>query len=147
MNMGGLYKRQGNETIKNFVKVENIDSVLEKVEKLGGRIMMPKEMIPGVGLVSMVQDTKRKCHRYLEAGYPGFVRLLCRSVCFKIPVKLPADYFILAVTIFPAGSGSEPACSGNRALRIRCNGIGTDPLPEVRDDRKWISADNDLYRR
>lgn len=58
MNMGGLYRRQMNETIKNFVKVEDIDKVLEKVEQLGGRILMQKEMIPGVGLVSMIQDTE-----------------------------------------------------------------------------------------
>lgn len=58
MNMGGLYKRQMNETIKNFVMVDDIDKVLEKVEKLGGRIVLPKEMIPGVGLVAMIQDTE-----------------------------------------------------------------------------------------
>lgn len=58
MNMGGLYKRQRNETIKNYVEVEDIDAVLAKVERLGGRIMMPKEMIPGVGLVAMIQDTE-----------------------------------------------------------------------------------------
>jgi uncharacterized protein len=58
MNMGGLYKRQMTETIKNYVKVEDIDEVLAKVEKLGGRIMMQKEMIPGVGLVAMIQDTE-----------------------------------------------------------------------------------------
>jgi len=58
MNMGGLYKRQMNETIKNYVEVEDIDAVLKMVERLGGRIMMPKEMIPGVGLVAMIQDTE-----------------------------------------------------------------------------------------
>lgn len=58
MNMGGLYRRQMNETIKNYVTVEEIDRVLQKVEKLGGKIVMPKEMIPGVGLVAMIQDTE-----------------------------------------------------------------------------------------
>jgi hypothetical protein len=58
MNMGGLYKRQMGETIKNYVMVEDIDKVLAKVEKLGGKIVMPKEMIPGVGLVAMIQDTE-----------------------------------------------------------------------------------------
>jgi uncharacterized protein len=58
MNMGGLYKRQMTETIKNYVAVEDIDKVLAKVEKLGGKIMMQKEMIPGVGLVAMIQDTE-----------------------------------------------------------------------------------------
>jgi predicted enzyme related to lactoylglutathione lyase len=58
MNMGGLYKRQMNETIKNYVEVGDIDAVLAKVESLGGRIVRPKEMIPGVGLVAMIQDTE-----------------------------------------------------------------------------------------
>jgi predicted enzyme related to lactoylglutathione lyase len=58
MNMGGLYKRQMTETIKNYVAVEDIDKVLAKVEKLGGKIVLPKEMIPGVGLVAMIQDTE-----------------------------------------------------------------------------------------
>jgi uncharacterized protein len=58
MNMGGLYKRQMGETIKNYVMVEDIDKVLAKVEKLGGKIVMPKEMIKGVGLVAIIRDTE-----------------------------------------------------------------------------------------
>ena len=38
INMGGLYKRQGDETIKNYVMVDDIDKVVAKVEKLGGKI-------------------------------------------------------------------------------------------------------------
>jgi predicted enzyme related to lactoylglutathione lyase len=58
LNMGGLYKRQMSETIKSYVQVEDIDKVLAKVEKLGGKIVMPKEMIKGVGLVAIIQDTE-----------------------------------------------------------------------------------------
>ncbi|MDD5144396.1 VOC family protein [Methanoregula sp.] len=58
INMGGLYKRQGDETIKNYVMVEDIDKVVAKVEKLGGKIIMPKFMIKGVGLVAVLQDTE-----------------------------------------------------------------------------------------
>lgn len=58
MNMGGLYKRQMTENIKNFVVVEDFDKVLAKVEKLGGKIVMPKEDIQGVGLVAIIQDTE-----------------------------------------------------------------------------------------
>jgi predicted enzyme related to lactoylglutathione lyase len=32
--------------------------VLAKVEKLGGTIVMPREMIPGAGLVAMIKDTE-----------------------------------------------------------------------------------------
>ena len=58
MNMGGMYKRQMGETIKNYVMVDDIDKVLAKVEKLGGKIIMPKEMIKGVGLVAIIRDTE-----------------------------------------------------------------------------------------
>jgi predicted enzyme related to lactoylglutathione lyase len=56
MNTGGLYKRHMAEFIINFVMVEDIDTVLSKVEKLGGRITMPKEEIKGVGLTAVIQD-------------------------------------------------------------------------------------------
>ena len=58
MNMGGLYRRQGNESIKNYVEVDDIDAVLAKVENLGGTIVRPREMVPGVGLVVMIKDTE-----------------------------------------------------------------------------------------
>lgn len=58
INMGGMYKRQGDETIKNYVMVDDIDKVVATVEKLGGKIIMPKFMIKGVGLVALLQDTE-----------------------------------------------------------------------------------------
>lgn len=58
MNMGGLYRRRGNESIKNYVEVDDIDAVLAKVENLGGTIVRPREMVPGVGLVAMIKDTE-----------------------------------------------------------------------------------------
>jgi len=58
LNTGGLYKRHMTEPILNFVIVDDIESVEAKVEKLGGRIIMPKEEIGGVGPVVMIQDTE-----------------------------------------------------------------------------------------
>jgi predicted enzyme related to lactoylglutathione lyase len=58
MHMGGLYKRMGPGPIMNFVKVGVIDKLLARVEKLGGKIMMPKSEIPSVGLVAVIQDTE-----------------------------------------------------------------------------------------
>lgn len=56
MNTGGLYQRHMTESILTFVEVEDIDRVLAKVEKLGGRITMQKEEIGGVGLAAVIQD-------------------------------------------------------------------------------------------
>jgi uncharacterized protein len=58
MHMGGLYKRMGPSPIMNFVKVVDIDTILARVEKLGGKIIMPKSDIPSVGLVAVIQDTE-----------------------------------------------------------------------------------------
>jgi predicted enzyme related to lactoylglutathione lyase len=58
LNRGGMYQRQGTETIKNFVLVEDVDAVLANVEKLGGRIVMPKTDIQGVGPVAIIRDTE-----------------------------------------------------------------------------------------
>jgi predicted enzyme related to lactoylglutathione lyase len=56
MNTGGLYRQHMRESILTFVEVDDIDRVLSKVEKLGGRITMPKEEIRGVGLTAVIQD-------------------------------------------------------------------------------------------
>lgn len=58
LNMGGMYKRQMSELIINHVMVEDIDEVLAKVEKLGGKILMPKMEIKAVGLNAIIQDTE-----------------------------------------------------------------------------------------
>lgn len=58
MNMGLLYKRQMTEPIINFVKVDDLDKILAKVEKLGGKIVRPKEEIKTVGQVAIIQDSE-----------------------------------------------------------------------------------------
>lgn len=58
MSMGGLYKRQMPAPILNYVRVEDIDKVLAKVEKLGGKILVPKMMIKAVGLTAVIQDSE-----------------------------------------------------------------------------------------
>jgi len=58
MNTGGLYKRMGPGPIMNFVRVEDIVKILDRVERRGGKIMMPKTEIKSVGLVAVIQDTE-----------------------------------------------------------------------------------------
>jgi predicted enzyme related to lactoylglutathione lyase len=58
LNAGGMYKRKMGEGSKNFVLVEDIDAVLSKVEKLGGKILMPKTEIKGVGPAAVIRDTE-----------------------------------------------------------------------------------------
>ncbi len=58
MNMGGLYKRQMQEPVINYVVVDDIDKILAKVEKLGGKIGVPKKEIKTVGIIAIIQDTE-----------------------------------------------------------------------------------------
>jgi uncharacterized protein len=58
MNMGGMYKRQMTEQIINYVVVDDVDKALAKVEKLGGKIVVPKKEIKSVGVIAVIQDTE-----------------------------------------------------------------------------------------
>jgi predicted enzyme related to lactoylglutathione lyase len=56
---GGLYQKQtGQEGIKqvNYITVESIDQSLKKVEKLGGKILVPKQQVPTVGWIAVAVD-------------------------------------------------------------------------------------------
>jgi predicted enzyme related to lactoylglutathione lyase len=59
LSMGGMYKRQMPGTpIIPYVMVEGFDRVVAKVEKLGGKVVMPKMMVEGVGPVVIIEDTE-----------------------------------------------------------------------------------------
>lgn len=58
LNSGGLYKRHQKEPILSFVKVEDIEGVVSKVEMLGGKVTLPVTEIPGVGMTAMILDTE-----------------------------------------------------------------------------------------
>jgi predicted enzyme related to lactoylglutathione lyase len=58
MNMGGMYKRQMGEGIINYVVVDDLDTVLAKVEKRGGKIIRPKMEIKSVGLIAIIADSE-----------------------------------------------------------------------------------------
>ena len=58
LSMGGMYKRQMNEPIVNYVMVDDIDEKIEMVEKLGGKIAVPKRELESVGQFVIIQDTE-----------------------------------------------------------------------------------------
>ena len=59
LSMGGMYKRQmPGSPIIVYAAVEDLDRVLAKVEKLGGKVVVPKTMVEGVGPVVIIQDTE-----------------------------------------------------------------------------------------
>jgi uncharacterized protein len=56
---GGLGKREAkDQTIMNYIGVSSVDECLGKVEELGGKILMPKTVIPGWGYLAICMDTE-----------------------------------------------------------------------------------------
>jgi predicted enzyme related to lactoylglutathione lyase len=54
---GGMYKKE-DEKMKqvNYIAVESADEYIEKVKKLGGKIVNPKQEVPQVGWVAIAED-------------------------------------------------------------------------------------------
>jgi len=56
---GGLMKRQQPQHgITNYINVPSVDQYMAKVEKLGGKICMPKTAVPQMGYFAVCQDTE-----------------------------------------------------------------------------------------
>jgi uncharacterized protein len=54
--MGGLYRRPTTEGVVH-VMVDDLDAVLADVERLGGKVIMPRMEIPSAGPDAIIPDT------------------------------------------------------------------------------------------
>jgi predicted enzyme related to lactoylglutathione lyase len=56
---GGLKKReQPQEPVVNYVSVDSVAEFSKKIEKVGGKISMPKTAVPQMGYFAVCQDTE-----------------------------------------------------------------------------------------
>jgi len=56
---GGLTERKaGEQAILNYISVESVDKFAAKIEKLGGKICVPKTAVPNMGYFAICQDTE-----------------------------------------------------------------------------------------
>ncbi|MGF7118384.1 VOC family protein [Methanobacterium oryzae] len=55
---GAIMSREMGEMIKNAIGVDNFDEYAEKIEKAGGKFLMEKETLPGVGAMAAFEDTE-----------------------------------------------------------------------------------------
>jgi predicted enzyme related to lactoylglutathione lyase len=54
---GGMYKKQTPENKPtDYISVENIDTYIQKIKTLGGKITQPKQEIPGIGWFAIGLD-------------------------------------------------------------------------------------------
>lgn len=56
---GGMYKKAaGDKGPRTYVGVKNIDSSTKKLQKNGGKVLVPKQAIPGMGWSVVAIDTE-----------------------------------------------------------------------------------------
>lgn len=57
---GGLMKRQNpqQQGITNYIDVRSVDEYATKVERLGGRVVIPKMPVKGMGYFAVCLDTE-----------------------------------------------------------------------------------------
>ncbi|MBU1930343.1 VOC family protein [Candidatus Micrarchaeota archaeon] len=57
---GGMTKRENSgQAITNYIDVPSIDDYLAKIEMLGGKIVVPKMSVPGMGYTAVCMDTEK----------------------------------------------------------------------------------------
>ena len=56
---GGMMKRQQpQQAITNYIDVPSVDQYAAKVQKLGGKVIMPKSPVPNMGYFAICLDTE-----------------------------------------------------------------------------------------
>ena len=66
---GGMMKRQMPEhQITNFIDVKSVDEYSSKVKKLGGKVVAPKNAVPGMGYFALCLDTENNSFAIWESN-------------------------------------------------------------------------------
>ena len=55
---GGIVQRAENAVTVNTVDVPSLDEFIDKIEKAGGKVVLPKIVVPGVGYMAYCADTE-----------------------------------------------------------------------------------------
>jgi Predicted enzyme related to lactoylglutathione lyase len=50
--------REMGEMVKNTIGVESFDEYAQKIEDAGGKMLMEKQVLPGVGAMAAFEDTE-----------------------------------------------------------------------------------------
>jgi predicted enzyme related to lactoylglutathione lyase len=58
MGVGVMKRQQPQQTVTNYIDVTSVDEHSKKVEKLGGKIKVPKTEVPGMGWFVVCMDTE-----------------------------------------------------------------------------------------
>lgn len=64
---GGMSKRQmPHQQITNFIHIKSVDEYSSKVERLGGKVVVPKTAIPRMGYYAVCLDTENNSFGIFE---------------------------------------------------------------------------------
>jgi hypothetical protein len=64
---GGMMKRQNpQQPITVYIDVPSVDEYTAKIENLGGKVLLPKTAVPGVGYFAVCLDTENNCFAIWE---------------------------------------------------------------------------------
>jgi len=64
---GGLMKNTEVKTTTNTISVDSVDTAVETVKKAGGKLVMPKTVIPTVGYFAYLTDTEGNLFGVMQA--------------------------------------------------------------------------------
>jgi uncharacterized protein len=66
---GGMMKRQGpQQPIINHIDVKSVDEYSSKVQRLGGKVHVPKTAVPGMGYFAICLDTENNAFGIWETN-------------------------------------------------------------------------------
>ena len=68
-SIGGMMKRQDTmKQITNFIDVNSVDEYSSKIEKLGGKVVVSKMAVPGMGYFAACHDTENNSFGIWESN-------------------------------------------------------------------------------
>jgi uncharacterized protein len=67
---GGMMKRQDqhHQHITNFIDVNSVDEYSSKIDKLGGKVVVSKMAVPGMGYFAVCHDTENNSFGIWESN-------------------------------------------------------------------------------
>lgn len=63
---GGIMRREDGDVTRNTIDVVSVDEFAEMVVKAGGKLVMPKTAIPGIGYIAYCEDTEGNVFGIIE---------------------------------------------------------------------------------
>src|SRR5438552_19104962 len=70
---GGIFKRPGPANIMHNIGVDSVDDFLIKVAQNGGKVIVPKMALPGIGYLAYCQDTEGNTFGILQEDKSVFL--------------------------------------------------------------------------